>query len=246
MVLEATKGITAMTEHSGSEEAGGAISAAGEEVIRGLLATLREDMKKEESGGDEVLALDPLVVESQLLSYQHSAASFVVKLQGMEIIGLSEFIIEDVCVNVQTLAVTINLRYDSLLLDGEYDISGKLVKVIPLSTRGPFTVTASNARITLWVKLKTCRGRLEVGQLRSELVVGDVHLDLSHMTGGSLVSKYVSSHLANQIRTHWQQHEPELSMVLKKHLNDELKNVSLMSLQLLQSTDKYMRRGSLY
>ncbi|MPC51756.1 hypothetical protein E2C01_045609 [Portunus trituberculatus] len=237
MVREATKGIAAMTEHSGSEEAGGAISAAGEEVIRGLLATLREDMKKEESGGDEVLALDPLVVESQLLSYQHSAASFV---------GLSEFIIEDVCVNVQTLAVTINLRYDSLLLDGEYDISGKLVKVIPLSTRGPFTVTASNARITLWVKLKTCRGRLEVGQLRSELVVGDVHLDLSHMTGGSLVSKYVSSHLANQIRTHWQQHEPELSMVLKKHLNDELKNVSLMSLQLLQSTDKYMRRGSLY
>ncbi|XP_063881884.1 uncharacterized protein LOC135112006 isoform X4 [Scylla paramamosain] len=194
MVREATKGIAAMTEHSGSEE-GGAISAAGEEVIRGLLATLREDMKKEESGGDEVLALDPLVVESQLLSYQHSAASFVVKLQGMEIIGLSEFIIEDVCVNVQTLAVTINLRYDSLLLDGEYDISGKLVKVIPLSTRGPFTVTASNARITLWVKLKTCRGRLEVGQLRSELVVGDVHLDLSHMTGGSLVSKHCNTRM---------------------------------------------------
>lgn len=101
-------------------------------------------------------------------------------------------------------------------------------------------------QITLWIKLRTCRGRLEVGQLRSELVVGDVHLSLSNMTGGALVSKYINSHLANQIRTHWQQHETELSMVLKKHLNDELKNVSLMSLQLLQSTDKYMRRGSLY
>ena len=70
-------------------------------------------------------------------------AGFLFDLQG-----LSEFIIEDVCVNVQTLAVTINLRYDSLLLDGEYDISGKLVKVIPLSTRGPFTVTASNAKVS--------------------------------------------------------------------------------------------------
>lgn len=49
--------------------------------------------------------------------------------------------------NVQTLAVTINLRYDSLLLDGEYDLSGKLVKVIPLSARGPFTVTASNSKV---------------------------------------------------------------------------------------------------
>lgn len=65
---------------------GGAISAAGEDVIRGLLATLREDMKKDDCGGDEVLALDPLVMESQLLSYQHSAANFVVKLQDMEII----------------------------------------------------------------------------------------------------------------------------------------------------------------
>ncbi|KAG0721924.1 hypothetical protein GWK47_045455 [Chionoecetes opilio] len=161
-------------------------------------------------------------------------------------LGLSEFIIEDVRVNVQTLAVTINLRYDSLLMDGEYDLTGKIVKVIPLSARGPFTVTATNSRITLWIKLKTCRGRLEVGRLRSELVVGDVHLSLSHMTGGALVSKYITSHLANQIRTHWQQHEPELSLVLKKHLNDELKNISLVSLQLLQSTDKYMRRGSLY
>ncbi|XP_050715518.1 uncharacterized protein LOC126998138 [Eriocheir sinensis] len=245
MVREAATKIAAMTEHSGSEE-GGAISAAGEDVIRGLLATLREDMKKDDCGGDEVLALDPLVMESQLLSYQHSAANFVVKLQDMEIIGLSEFIIEDVRVNVQTLAVTINLRYDSLLLDGEYDLSGKLVKVIPLSARGPFTVTASNSKVTLWIKLKTCRGRLEVGRLSSELVVGDVHLNLSHMPGGALVSKYINSHLANQIRTHWQQHEPELSLVLKKHLNDELKNFNLMSLQLLQSTDKYMRRGSLY
>ncbi|KAG0721925.1 hypothetical protein GWK47_045456 [Chionoecetes opilio] len=66
--------------------AGGAISAAGEDVIRGLLATLREDMRKEESGGEEVFVLDPLVMESQYLSYQHSAANFVVKLQGMEII----------------------------------------------------------------------------------------------------------------------------------------------------------------
>lgn len=78
--------MTEITHRLNLARTGGAISAAGEDVIRGLLATLREDMKKDDCGGDEVLALDPLVMESQLLSYQHSAANFVVKLQDMEII----------------------------------------------------------------------------------------------------------------------------------------------------------------
>lgn len=84
-----------------------------------------------------------LKVKLQITVSQYAKFLFIFVLQG-----LSEFIIEDVRVNVQTLAVTINLRYDSLLLDGEYDLTGKLVKVIPLSARGPFTVTTTNSRVS--------------------------------------------------------------------------------------------------
>lgn len=49
--------------------------------------------------------------------------------------------------NVQLLTITVSLAYDTLLLDGEYELQGKLVKVIPISARGPFTVTTNNAKV---------------------------------------------------------------------------------------------------
>lgn len=74
--------------------------------------------------------------------------------------GLSEFIIDDVRVNVQLLTVTVSLSYDTLMLDGEYDVQGKLVKVIPVSARGPFTVTTNNSKVINARNLRMCLYRI--------------------------------------------------------------------------------------
>ncbi|XP_071519027.1 uncharacterized protein [Panulirus ornatus] len=229
-------------------EEGGAVSAAGEEAIRSLLAALRESMKGEEGVGSLVTpCMDPMEVESQVITHQHPALRFTVRLHNMGLTGLSEFIIDDVRVNVQLLTVTVSLSYDTLMLDGEYDLQGKLVKVIPISTRGPFTVTTNNSKVTLRFKFKECRGRLEVKDLTSELILESVRCRLSQMTGGAMVSKVLNSILTDTLRAERERLANDISLILKTLLNNELKNFNLgVSLQLLRTSDKYMRRGSLY
>ncbi|KAK8740881.1 hypothetical protein OTU49_002745, partial [Cherax quadricarinatus] len=217
-----------------------AVSAAGEEAIRLILASLRESMRGEESvGGLVTPSMDPLPVERHIITHQHPALNIIVKLYNMGLTGLSDFIIEDVRVNVQLLTVIVSLGYDTLLLDGEYDLQGKLVKVIPISARGPFTVTTNNAKVTLRVKLKECQGRLEVRDLTSELILESVRCRLSHMTGGALVSKVLNTLLSDLLRREKQRLAQDLSLALKTLLNNELKNFNLgVSLQLLRTSDK--------
>ncbi|XP_027224379.1 uncharacterized protein [Penaeus vannamei] len=236
-----------MTEQSAAEE-GGAVSAAGEEAIRSLLASCRESMKGEPGRTTAgVIPLDPLSVETQIITHQHPALTISVKLSNMALTGLSEFVIEEVKVNVQLLTITVSLAYDTLLLDGEYELQGKLVKVIPISARGPFTVTTNNAKVTLRAKLKECRGRLEVRDLTSDLILEGVRCRLAQMTGGALVSKVLNSLLTDLLRRERPRLAHELSAALKTLLNNELKNFNLgVSLQLLQTSDRLMRRGSLY
>lgn len=63
------------------------MSAAGEEAIRSILASLREAMKGEEGiGGVLTPALDPLAVETQTITHQHPALNIAIKLYNM---GLS-------------------------------------------------------------------------------------------------------------------------------------------------------------
>ncbi|KAG7163103.1 uncharacterized protein LOC121873255 [Homarus americanus] len=236
-----------MTEHSAAEE-GGAVSAAGEEAIRAILASLRESMKGEEgSGGIVAPPMDPMALETQVIAHQNSALNITVRLYNMSLTGLSEFIIEDVRVNVQLLTLIVCLGIDTLQLNGEYDLQGKLLKVIPISARGPFTVTTNNAKVTLRVKLKECRGRLEVRDLTSDLILESVRCRLSQMTGGALVSRFLNSVLTDVLRQERQRLAHDLSVVLKTLLNKELGNFNLgVSLQLLRTSDKFMRRGSLY
>lgn len=240
-----------MTDQSAADE-GGAVSAAGEEAIRSLLASLKESMKGDGgvAGGNAAAGttpLDPLAVETQVITHHHPALNITVRLSGMGLTGLSDFMIDDVRVNVQLLTITVSLSYDTLLLDGEYELHGKLVKVIPLSTRGPFTVTTNNSQVTLRARLKECRGRLEVRELNSDLILEGVRCRLTHMTGGALVSKVLNSLLTDHLKRERHRLAHDLSAVLKTLLNNELKNFNLgVSLQLLRTSDKYMRRGSLY
>ncbi|XP_064096879.1 uncharacterized protein LOC135208523 isoform X3 [Macrobrachium nipponense] len=224
------------------ENAGGAVSAAGEEAIRSLLASLRESMKADGAGGGGnkagVSPLDPLAVETQVITHHHPALNITVRLTGMGLTGLSDFMIDDVRVNVQLLTIVVSLSYDTLLLDGEYELHGKLVKVIPLSARGPFTVTTNNSQVTLRARLKECRGRLEVRELNSDLILEGVRCRLSQMTGGALVSKVLNSLLTDLLRRERHRLAQDLSAVLKTLLNNELKNFNLgVSLQLLRTSD---------
>ncbi|KAK3866216.1 hypothetical protein Pcinc_028241 [Petrolisthes cinctipes] len=241
---------TAMTEHSGAEE-GGAVSAAGEEAIRTILSSLRDNMKGEDGGGGVVgqatAGLDPLLLDPQILSHQHPAVNTMLRLHSMALKGLSEFIIEDVKVNVRLLTVTVSLSYDTLLLEGQYDLQGKLVKVIPVSARGPFTITTTNSRVTLRAKLKEYRGRLEVRDMNTEVVFEGVRCHLAQMTGGAMVSKILNPILTDNLERERHKVASSINLILKTALNNELKNYNLgVSLQLLRTSDKLMRRASLY
>lgn len=102
-------------------------------------------------------------------------------------------------------------------------------------------------QVTLRVKLKECRGRLEVRDVTSELVLESVRCRLSQMTCGAVVSKVLNSILTDTLREERQRIAHYLSLNLKTLLDNELKNINLgVSFQLLRTSDKYMRRGSLY
>lgn len=102
-------------------------------------------------------------------------------------------------------------------------------------------------QVTLRAKLKECRGRLEVRDLTSDLILEGVRCRLAQMTGGALVSKVLNSLLTDLLRRERPRLAHELSAALKTLLNNELKNFNLgVSLQLLQTSDRLMRRGSLY
>ena len=133
----------------------------GEEYIRTMLASLREDMREGED------CLDPKSLEMKTISHRHPAISVSVSLTCMVLKvspsfihltnknyelkisidmvyilqGLSDFRIEEVNFNFQALTLSVSLSYESLNLEGRYEFKGKLVKMIPLSGKGPFCVT---------------------------------------------------------------------------------------------------------
>ena len=70
---------------------------------------------------------------------------------------------------------------------------------------------------------------------------------LSQLPGGALVSRLLDNILTELLHREKTRLASILSASLKTMLNNELKNLNLgLSLHLLQTSDKYIRRGSLY
>lgn len=67
------------------------------------------------------------------------------------------------------------------------------------------------------------------------------------MTGGAMVSKILNPILTDNLERESNRVAASINLILKTALNNELKNYNLgVSLQLLRTSDKLMRRASLY
>ncbi|KAL7642697.1 UNVERIFIED_CONTAM: hypothetical protein RMT77_007262 [Armadillidium vulgare] len=221
---------------------GGALSEAGEEAIRTLLLSLKEAMRQEGEG-----RLDPLALDVQTITHHHPAISLTINLSLMVLKGLSEFRIEEVHLNVQTLTLAISLSCDSLKLEGRYDLKGKLVKVIPVSGSGPFFVTTDHPQVRLRARLHEVRGHLLVLNLKSELDIHGVKTYLRNLPCSSLVSRMLDNVLSETLHREKARLSQELSSSLKELLNNELRNFNLgVPVQILKTGDKLMRRSSSY
>ena len=96
-------------------------------------------------------------------------------------------------------------------------------------------------------RLKERQGHIEIATIVSELILQGVKTRLSQLTGGALVSRMLDNILTDLLHREKTRMASDISAALKTRLNSQLKNYNLgLSLQFLQNSDKYIRRGSLY
>ncbi|KAF2368501.1 hemolymph juvenile hormone binding, partial [Trinorchestia longiramus] len=222
---------------------GGVVSAVGEETLVTLLEALRVNMRTPPLGS---IALDPLVLDDQVIQHRHPALSATINLDAMTITGLSEYAIDQVTLNVGELTAFLQLSYGELRLGGQHVLKARIARVIPLTRRGGFTVTTENPQVRIRVGLRVVRGRLEVRNVSTRLEISGVKTKLTNLPASGLLARILDEVLEDLLKQELPRLEVEINAALKSLLNTEFSNYNVgMSLQILRTSDKLMRRGSI-
>ncbi|XP_018022364.1 uncharacterized protein LOC108678454 [Hyalella azteca] len=222
---------------------GGAVSAVGEETLVTLLEALRVNMRTPPVG---CVTLDPLVLEDQVIQHSHSALTTTINLDTMTITGLSEYTIDEVKMNVGELTAFLQLSYKELKLGGQHALKARIARVIPITRRGGFTVTTEHPQVRIKVRLRVVKGRLEVRNVSTSLEISGLKTKLTNLPASGILARILNEVLGDLLREELPRLEVEIDGALRSLLNTEFSNYNVgMSLQILRTSDKLMRRGSI-
>lgn len=178
--------------------------------------------------------LEPIKLDN--LSYDGDARGVRVKsnFTNMTLYGVSTMEISTLQANLTQMMLKMQLTFKNWTVNGLYNMTGKVIGIIPLRGNGTFTMEVTDVILTGTAPLVThVNGTVSVGDLEMDITAGDVDIHFRNLSGGSTWGKFVGQ-IANFFsNTIFNKAKPKiirnLRMFVTNSLNKKLESLNISS-----------------
>ncbi|XP_076238609.1 circadian clock-controlled protein daywake [Calliopsis andreniformis] len=133
-------------------------------------------------------SLEPLMLK-ELVST--SGGNIKLKLKNVLVHGASNFTVQRLKANVETLRFVVELGFSKLSIEGDYDVDGKVI-LLRLQGSGPMTGNFSDCKGLVKLQAERTQGAdgqtyVRMVEFKTKISVGQGHLKLNNLFGGDPV-----------------------------------------------------------
>lgn len=213
-------------------EAGERFRRQADDSLSIYLGQVLESFKQQMTTGCADLnipILDPLKIADFNVDEDTGLTSIRATFFNVEIRGLSSFIVNHVRVNLENLRLDLSLLVPNLQVEGQYQLDGRAVGILPLSGNGAFWVVAVQLVASGFALLQVnSKDHLDLQNLNLDLDVFDIELNFDNLLGGGAIGEVANNVASALSKGTFGLIKPRilasLESSLRNKLNDELRH----------------------
>ncbi|GFT16515.1 uncharacterized protein NPIL_665361 [Nephila pilipes] len=206
------------------------------EFIKEILENFRDQMH-EGIVDIGIPPIDPLVIPNINENIDDGIAQMLLRMRDINITGISKFHIEDLRADLEKGFANISISLPELTVDGYCFMNGKILRIFPINSDGPFFIHVTEVKIVGFGDLNVTTGgetRIHMNDLKLNLTFGPLEIEFKSLLGGGRWTQMlvkILSGLGRKLFLHFHTEAmAELNKALLKLINRELDKGTLSEL----------------
>ncbi|XP_054708722.1 uncharacterized protein LOC129218468 [Uloborus diversus] len=172
--------------------------------------------------------LDPLQLEDLNLDVQENLATMNLKIHQLQVLHLSKFNVTNLKPDLENFYLDLNLTLPELMVNGNYSVNGRLVKIFPIYGQGKFELNASKIHVFGMGQLGFAEDSLEMRLLKLNLQWESLSLFMENFLGGGNFSETLQRVITGVGKDVFERYKPiileKLEQALTNIINEKLQD----------------------